>query len=180
MNDYAIIPPAPGWLLVAHPVLDDPNFARTVVLVLAHDDAEGSMGVVLNRPGSAEGLESTVMEPWLSSSTEPATLFLGGPVQPDGYICLVADPAEPALVRSIDFMSEQPESGRSHRMYRGYAGWAPGQLSAEIAGGGWVVVPGTPEDPFTTEPESLWGAVLARQGGPTAALARVPVDPSMN
>lgn len=172
--------PAPGGLLVAHPALEDPNFARSVVLLLAHDATEGSMGVVLNRPVPAEGLASTVMEPWLVSSQEPSTLFLGGPVQPDGYICLVEDPAEPALVRSIDFMAETPEPGRRHRMYRGYAGWAPGQLSAEIGDGGWVLARGTPDDPFTAAPDLLWQQVLGRMGGSAAALARVPVDPSLN
>ena len=165
---------------MAHPALEDPNFARTVVLLLAHDDAEGSMGVVLSRPTSAEGLASTVMEPWLASSPDPSTLFLGGPVQPDGYICLVEDPAEPSLVRSIDFMAEHPEPGRRHRMYRGYAGWAPGQLSAEIDDGGWVLTRALPDDPFTPDPDSLWQSVLTRQGGSAAALARVPVDPSLN
>src|SRR5438045_9753914 len=40
-------------LLVATPVLGDPNFDRTVVLILEHTP-EGVVGLVLNRPSGAD------------------------------------------------------------------------------------------------------------------------------
>jgi len=180
VNDYAIIDPGPGTLLVAHPAMDDPNFARSVVLLLAHDDGEGTMGVIINRPIDATGLESTVIAPWLESAPDPGTVFSGGPVQPDGFVCLVEDDTEPALVQSIDFMAQDPDPFRRHRMFRGYAGWAPGQLADETAAGGWIVVPARSDDAFTTHPDTLWSRALERQGGSIAALARVPADPSLN
>lgn len=74
-----------GRLLVANPLLPDPNFDRTVVLLLAHN-AEGALGLVLNRPsqmGVAEPLPQ-----WEHLAAEPAVLFLGGPVQHQAVICL--------------------------------------------------------------------------------------------
>lgn len=158
----------------------DPNFARSVVLVLAHHDHEGTMGLVLNRPGQSSGPENSVIAPWLESSPSPRSVFIGGPVQPDGFVCIVADHGEHSGVRSIDFMSDDPGEGRLHRMFRGYAGWAPGQLDDEIAAGGWIVVASLPTDAFTTDPHALWHDVLARQRGDIARLARIPDDPALN
>jgi len=138
------------------------------------------MGLVLNRPRPGSGPENSVISPWLETSPHPRTLFLGGPVQPDGFICIVADPGEPSGVRSIDFMVDEPGHAPSHRMFRGYSGWGPGQLDAEIADGGWIVVECGPSDSFTTDPHTLWRDVLSRQPGPIARLARVPEDPALN
>ena len=165
---------------MAHPGLQDPHFARSVVLVLAHDEEEGSMGLVLNRPGPLSGPENEVLAPWLDSSCEPRTVFVGGPVQVDGFVCLVEDATEPSRVRSVDFMSDEPLVGRNHRMFRGYAGWSPGQLRDEISEGGWIVVESSSGDAFTTDPRTLWHDVLARQEGPVASLAKVPEDPALN
>lgn len=180
MNDYAINFPGPGSLVVAHPAMDDPNFARTVVLLLAHDDTEGSMGLILNRPQQGSGPENSIIAPWLVSSPHPRTVFRGGPVQTDGFVCIVSDPESPAGVQSIDFMSQEPLEGLPHRMFRGYAGWSPGQLADEISAGGWIVVDSAPGDAYSTDPFVLWHDVLARQSGPIAALAKVPVDPGLN
>jgi putative transcriptional regulator len=69
---------------------------------------------------------------------------------------------------------------RALRVFAGYAGWAPGQLEAEIAEGAWYVVDALPGDPFLGDPETLWPAVLRRQGWPLAAVAVAPHDPTMN
>ena len=66
------------------------------------------------------------------------------------------------------------------RVYAGYAGWAPGQLNAEIDEGAWYVVPAEPADAFAGEPEGLWADVLRRQGGEMAFTATFPDDPSQN
>lgn len=74
-----------GRLLVATPVLDDPNFARTVVYVIEHHD-DGALGVVINRP-SAEVLDEP-LDRWVDVQTAPPTVFSGGPVEPDALIAL--------------------------------------------------------------------------------------------
>src|SRR2546421_661187 len=74
-----------GRLLVATPSLKDPNFERTVVLLVAHEDG-GALGVVLNR--ATEVPVGDVLEGWAPLAGEPAVVFEGGPVQPEAAICL--------------------------------------------------------------------------------------------
>ncbi|MHB8243759.1 MAG: YqgE/AlgH family protein [Acidimicrobiales bacterium] len=74
-----------GCLLVAAPTLDDPNFYRSVVLVLAYDE-EGALGVVLNRPGNT--LVAEIVPSWALHASSPRVLFSGGPVQPNAAICV--------------------------------------------------------------------------------------------
>jgi putative transcriptional regulator len=66
------------------------------------------------------------------------------------------------------------------RVFAGYAGWTAGQLEAEIAAGGWFVVDAKPVDSFTSDPEGLWRAVLARQQGMMAWFANFPPDIQAN
>src|SRR6476646_5915092 len=74
-----------GHLLVATPGLRDPNFERTVVLLVAHEDG-GALGVVLNR--ATEVPVSEVLGAWGGLASEPSVVFEGGPVQPEAAICL--------------------------------------------------------------------------------------------
>lgn len=179
-----------GQLLVATPTLLEPTFARTVIVVLEHDPDNGSIGVVLNRPG-AVALEDVV--PSVTDLvTPPPILFDGGPVAPTTAIALglAAPGAEaegwmpvvPPLV-TVD-LDHDPAllaaSLRAVRVFVGYAGWSAGQLDGEIAEGAWYVVDSLPGDPFTADPERLWSTVLRRQGWPLSAVAVCPLDPTMN
>lgn len=69
---------------------------------------------------------------------------------------------------------------RRLRVFRGYSGWSPGQLEAEIEAGAWIVLPSHLDDVFSTNPEGLWREVLRRQGGRLAWLANAPDDLSAN
>ena len=60
-----------GRLLVATPTLKDPNFDRTVVLLVAHESG-GALGVVLNR--ATEVPVSDVLGTWGELAGEPAYL----------------------------------------------------------------------------------------------------------
>ena len=73
--------PKAGRLLVATPLLGDPNFRRAVVLIVEHEEVEGTLGVVLNRP-TAVGV-GQVLEEWTELTTEPSVVFRGGPVAPN-------------------------------------------------------------------------------------------------
>jgi len=66
------------------------------------------------------------------------------------------------------------------RVFAGYAGWGPGQLEEEIAGGSWLTFQALPSDPFTDRPDDMWSMVLRRQGGMYAAVALFPTDPTLN
>jgi len=191
-----VIPPQRGSLLVAAPALSDPNFFRTVVLVLAYD-SDGALGVVLNRP--SETAITEVVPSWALHVTPPAVLFSGGPVQPNAAICVghhvggIGEQADgdalagysplTASIGTVDLHCEPEEVAVTFaglRVFKGYAGWGPGQLDAEIADDAWFVVPGSPDEILTPEPERLWERVLRSQGGWLSVLARHPVDPSLN
>ncbi len=179
-----------GRLLVATPTLLDPNFARAVVLLLDHND-EGVVGLILNRPSDTSVAE--VLPPWEDVAREPSVVFVGGPVTPDGAICLGRVPvpvhkpdAPPSFfggaISTID-LGEGPEAlpaGTSVRVFAGYAGWGAEQLAEEIAAGSWYVVDGEIEDAFCADPDQLWRDVLKRQPGQLAMVANFPPDPSLN
>jgi putative transcriptional regulator len=184
-----------GRLLVATPMLGDPNFRRTVVLVVEHEVEQGTLGVVLNRP--TEVPVGQVLEPWTELVTGPPVLFKGGPVAPDSALALAVVPGtdEPIGWHPLDGTAEPSRLGlvdldappgllsaaiASLRVYAGYAGWSAGQLQAEIDEGAWYVLPAEPGDAFCAEPERLWPAVLRRQGGELAYVATYPDDPSLN
>jgi putative transcriptional regulator len=179
----------PGSLLVAAPTLTDPNFARTVIYVLEHDDG-GSVGVVLNRPSEVPLRD--VLPRWWRLATSPRHLFVGGPVETGGALCLTqlrpGIPAEgwtavagPVGLTDLAVDPDQVSSTvRRLRIFMGYAGWGAGQLAAEIEGGAWLVVAGRPADVFTDPGVDLWSDVLRRQGGWVALLASCPTDPSLN
>jgi putative transcriptional regulator len=173
-----------GRLLVATPDLQDPNFSRTVVLVLEHGE-EGALGVVLNRPVDLRVEE--VLPDWADRASAPACLFVGGPVAPSAAIGLGRGTGAgvDALFDGIGTLDLDPEHEAvpelsDLRIFVGYAGWSPGQLEQELAAGGWLVLDLDPEDPFTADPSQLWAHVLRRQGGRTAMFALAPEDPSTN
>jgi putative transcriptional regulator len=187
--------PKPGRLLVATPLLGDPNFRRSVVLIVEHEVTEGTLGVVLNKP--TEIPVGRVLEQWTELATEPSVMFRGGPVQPDSALALALIPGtdEPIGWRALDGTPALARLGlldldtpprllepaiNELRVYAGYAGWSPGQLQAEIDEGAWLVVAGEPGDIFAAEPGELWRDVLRRQEGEAAFLATYPDDPSLN
>ena len=136
-----------GRLLVATPLLGDPNFRRTVVLVVEDEPEEGTLGVVLNRP--TEVPVGQVLESWTELVTGPSVVFRGGPVAPNSALALAIVPgdAEPVGWRALDGSAVMSRVGlvdldappqllaggiASLRVFAGYAGWGPGQLQAEI------------------------------------------------
>ena len=161
--------------------MGDPNFARTVVLLIAHDDEEGSMGVVLNRPDSEPMHDNdSPVQRWIHSSAPPYSTFMGGPVEPFGFLCLRADSTTSSGVHSLDIVGDTPIGDGQHRVFRGYSGWGPGQLRDEINEGGWFVVPSGDGDAFDNDPLTLWRRVLRRQHGDLRRVAGFPDDPALN
>ena len=188
------LPPLGGRLLVASPRLSDPNFDRTVVLVLEHGEP-GAVGLVLSRPMHVGVGE--LLAPWeeLAEATPPGVIFSGGPVSPAAVIGL-AGPAVPpppgpddawhAVVEGVGVVDlsvapgDQPVALGAARLFSGYAGWAPGQLEGEIGEGAWFALDALRADVFATDPEQLWHDVLQRQGGRLAMLAVYPPSPTVN
>jgi putative transcriptional regulator len=177
-----------GQLLVAAPSLEDPNFARTVVIVGEHNE-EGALGVVLNRPSETEVAEAVPDLADLVGDGE--IVHVGGPVQTSAVLVLAqfAEPeeAQQLVVGDIGFLAVDDEEEERvatalerARIFAGYAGWGPGQLEAELAREDWIVEPAVDEDVFCEDPDTLWSRVLERKGGQYRLLARMPLDPSVN
>lgn len=178
-----------GQLLVATPTMDDSDFARTVVYMVEHS-ADGAIGVILNRPSPipvADAIPSLA-----AACAPPEQLFSGGPVMPEGVMCLAAAPAGsdvegffpgPAGFGRLDLDGRVDGSLNgidTIRLFAGHAGWIAGQLEAELLMHSWYVCPAVSDDAFVAEPDQLWNEVLYRQGGRLRALAFVPPDRSLN
>jgi putative transcriptional regulator len=187
-----------GRLLVATPRLLDPNFRRAVIAVLHHEE-NGATGVVLNRPSDIA--VRRVLPEWKTLAT-PSLLYHGGPVGPDSAVAIgrvgpdVAAVDEPLGWRRLDALPKdiglvdldtptELVAGvfAALRIYVGYAGWGRGQLEAEIDEGSWYVVDTLASDVFV-EPDAagdtMWRAVLRRQGGELALVSTYPSDPQLN
>ena len=158
--------PAKGMFLVAAKDLRDPNFVRTVVLLVQYGE-EGAVGLVLNHPTDV-GLS----EAFPGMEEEPGNMIhIGGPVARDQIMFLIRpDVPEARTVHVLEdifftgdmsaVMSLAGTAGAEIRAYSGYAGWAPGQLDAELARGDWILVEGNPSDVFASAPEGLWGRLI--------------------
>jgi putative transcriptional regulator len=171
-----------GQLLISSPLLQDPNFRRTVVLMTHHDD-EGAMGLVLSRPSEIRVADAV---PELADLPGDELVYVGGPVQPEAVVVLVEHESEPELpiVGNIAFMQadsdvDELDTVRA-RVFAGYSGWGPGQLEGELDESSWIVVPAEPDDAFAPDPDELWRTVLQRKGGKFALIATMPYDPKLN
>lgn len=178
-----------GRLLVASPQLVDPNFARSVVLLLDHSD-EGAVGVILNKASPRRVTDS--LPDWSPLVADPDLVFLGGPVSTEAVIGLgvarygvMATGLTPVVDRvSVIDLRQGPEvvhdAVESVRLMIGYSGWGPGQLEEEIEEGAWIVVNAYSGDAVDDHPETMWRRVLKRQNGRISMLATFPEDPSAN
>src|SRR5919206_4315971 len=182
-----------GSALVAAPGLRDPNFHRTVVLIIEHQPAAGTVGVVLNRPSDVP--VDDVLPLWGELATVPRALYVGGPMQQRAALCVAALPAGVDADRTegmikvrgslalVDLDADPDLMAprlRGLRVFAGYAGWGEGQLAAEINRGDWLVVPALAEDVLAPPGTDLWSRILRRQGLPLALLATYPADPVLN
>src|SRR4051812_26250422 len=151
-----------GSLLLAHPSMRDPNFRRSVILMSAHN-AEGAMGVVLNRPlGKSLGQLSG---DFALGPLAGVPLFKGGPVQTEQLV-LAAWQVQPDGFRlhfgiepdkALQLLSED---GTHVRGFLGYSGWSAGQLENEMKHRTWIVAD-VPEDLLAQEQDdTLWRRVL--------------------
>jgi len=168
------------------PQLTDPNFHRTVVLLLDNNE-QGSFGIVLNRPTDVAAVEICASLD-ISWRGEPRFgVGSGGPVQRNSGWVLLGD-AEAALeselrgivegvhfTSSIDVLRHVASSPpRDLRLFLGYAGWGPGQLEAELAQGAWLLGSATAEAVFDLPSEEMWNRVLWDMGINPATLVVVP------
>ncbi len=166
--------PLAGQLLIAMPSMDDPNFARTVLLVCAHTD-DGAMALVLNRPLARPSFEA-LLEQLDVQPTPPARqirLCEGGPVDHGrGFVLHTNDwkgdgslevAHDLALTASLDILQEIARGqGPKHGMLAlGYASWGPGQLDRELHENVWLTAPATMDVLFDDDDETRWRRAMA-------------------
>lgn len=155
--------PAPGVLLVASERMGDPRFNRAVVLIVEHG-RRGSWGLIINKPTDVPVAD---VVPSLADIGDGPKVHFGGPVQVDHIRLLYRDDAAPEgndtglpgvhWSRSPDALAGRLARNPDEvRIYAGYAGWAPGQLSFELTHGGWRMIQGRAANVFRDDPEGLW------------------------
>ena len=177
-----------GQLLLDGGKLAGSFFHRTVVLICQHD-AEGALGLVLNRASGNKVGEMLVAD--LPDNLKEQPLFLGGPVQPAALSFLHSDVFVPHsnvlpnlnLGHSLDALLEIGESystTQKIRMFAGYAGWSPGQLEDEMKRGAWLTHPASLDLVFDSKPETLWKTILMEKGWEFRLLSEAPEDLSWN
>jgi len=173
-----------GSLLVAMPQLQDPNFRRSVVLLIEHDQS-GTFGLVLNRPTdvSVASLCSSLDLEW--NGDPSLEIQWGGPVQPNtGWVVfndnLALSGDEEGVMRvddglyfagSLDVLRAIARTPPSDILFfLGYAGWGPGQLESELATGAWLVAPLSIDAVFDVDPDEMWIHVVRGLGVDPATL----------
>ena len=177
-----------GQLLLDGGKLSGSFFHRTVVLVCQHD-AEGALGLVLNRPSGNIVSDAIVAE--FPDRMKDMPLFLGGPVQTAALSFLHSDDFVPHanvipnlnMGHSLEALLELGESYSTTqrlKIFAGYSGWSPGQLEDEIKRGAWVMHPATLDLIFDSKPENLWKKILDKKGWEYRLLATAPDDLTWN
>jgi putative transcriptional regulator len=174
-----------GALLLAHPALLDPNFARTVVLISSHTVEDGAWGAIINRPMGktlGEHAENFAMDP-----LGRIPLYRGGPVRENEVVLAAWQFREEEglfrLLYGID-----PEQARGLlgdesycvRAFLGYSGWDRGQLEAELGQNSWLI--GRVEGSVLNHEggTDLWRQMVSGISPELWLLANSPEDPSSN
>ena len=180
-----------GSFLIANPVLPDPNFSRTVVLLCNHDE-HGSFGLVINK--TAELSSEDVFSSIDLLRSYRGRVYVGGPVSQSQmfYICRTED-AMPELDRICDgvylgmdwnFLENaldriaSPE--QNIRFYLGYSGWASGQLAGEMEQLSWLTCEATQDFVFQEDVDLIWPGVVKSLGKEYEYLIKAPVNPQWN
>src|SRR3954454_9065629 len=167
-----------GQLLIAMPQMMDPRFARSVVYVCAHSEDEGAMGLVVNKLLASLTMDELFthlkIEPTRLDNARP--VHFGGPVEPGrGFVLHTADYREDAslvvtdglaVTATLDILRAigRGEGPRHSLLALGYAGWAPGQLDAEMQANGWLSVPADSDLVFDSDFDAKCPRPLAKLG----------------
>lgn len=169
-----------GQFLVAAPKIADPRFKATVIYMIGHD-AEGAMGLIINRPFGSGRLSSLlkgfgVNESLVQGKDGEVRLYYGGPVEKGrGFILHSSDYKETgttvvndkvSMTTRIEALLDIAEGKGPKRslFILGYSGWGPGQLEHEMARQDWTTAPADPEMIFNGDPESIWSLVSKVSG----------------
>ena len=165
-------PPGKGRFLIASRSLGDPNFAETVILLLAYGE-HGSMGIIINQPSQVS--LSSALPDVKELRDRSDRVFLGGPVAGNALVMLIRSQSQVGSSQLIfddvyatgnlstlrAALAKHSKTDRL-RAYVGYAGWGAGQLERELARGDWYVTAADAATIFDVAPSDIWSKLIAR------------------
>lgn len=188
-----------GYFLISEADLMDPNFYRTVVLMVEHND-EGAFGLVVNRKSQAN--LSDIVEGFDENPAGNIPVYLGGPVQQEFLFTLhsiipeygmsehTAEPVngvifEPLTNNLVKYLENEwssipPDEWPKIHIFAGYSGWGPGQLERELKEKSWVTHKASTDIVFYPNPERGWTEALSKKGGLYKIIGETGFKPSMN
>ncbi len=190
-KDPTIVNPQKGDLLIAEPLLDEPYFKRSVILLLDEDNNQGHIGLALNKitPVSLQDL----FPDWKAGAEVP--VYSGGPVEADRLFMLhtMGDRFEGSMEVSpglyvgaklddiIDYINNNRYADGNIRFFLGYSGWSRGQLTSEILKNTWALNPNPSHTDVLTGAEDLyWRREVRRLGEKYRSWLLVPSNPAFN
>ncbi len=172
LHAYDDAVPAKGKLLVASSTLADPWFRETVVLLISYD-ASGANGLIINRPTKVPLSEALTAVPGLKN--RPDVVYYGGPVEGHRMFMLIRSDQKPEdsdnvflnvyvsmSRKTLESMIGAHKTQKQFRVYSGYAGWLPGQLTREVLRGDWYVVDADADFIFEKKESELWRELIDR------------------
>jgi putative transcriptional regulator len=162
----------PATLLVASRDLEDPNFSKTVILLVHFNDKE-ALGLMLNR--HTDVAVSRLFEGLKAAKDRADSIYLGGPVEISTVFALLDSPAEVEGIAPVfgetylistkqlleKIVATHPKPGVFH-VYLGYAGWTNEQLKKEVALGMWYIFHADQAAVFDENPDSLWPRMIRK------------------
>lgn len=182
-----------GHFLIANKQLKDSNFYRTVVLIVEHN-ADGAMGLVVNRPSSVKVAHA--LSEHFELPDDEQVVYLGGPVEPGALFILhnapefdeQEEPVVPGLYlassaevfESVVQAASANQVGLSYHVFCGCAGWGPGQLESELSRGDWYSNPADACSLFQADPYELWDLQIAKVHEANRILPKSPSNPEWN
>jgi putative transcriptional regulator len=164
---------AVGKFLVASRDLGDPNFAKTVILLVHYTEDQGAVGLVVNR--ATDVPMSRVFQDFKEARSRKDPVYVGGPVELNSVLALLKTASKPEnamrvfgdvyLISNKDALKATMASGAEASVfhaYVGYAGWGAGQLEHEVDLGAWHIVPADAATVFHSDPDSVWPRLIRR------------------
>jgi len=178
-----------GKLLLAEPFMQDPNFRRAVVMICEHNNEEGTVGFILNKPLNVKVSDLVSDIPDIESP-----VFYGGPVATDSihFLHNVGELLEESIeiqrgvywggdFEKLKFLIQSKLIlAHNIRFFVGYSGWSPGQLTDEMEFKSWVVSEMHANYLFKSKPRMLWRQAMYHIGDTYSVIAQMPDQPCLN
>lgn len=181
--------PKSGEVLLSEPTMNDLHFGRSVVLLIDHNDKEGTFGIIMNKP-----LSTRLNELVDTFNDFDAPVYLGGPVAENKifFMHTLGDlvPDSCKIIEGLywggdtevlNTLMEQGIANNSNtRFFLGYSGWEAGQLVDELGRNSWVVCKPSAKTLFNTPSDQLWETLVTHLGNEYAVWNRFPKNPEYN